>query len=40
MVKKQEERAIERIQRTALAIIGGEEHTTYSEAWIILKLIP
>ena len=29
---QQEERAIERIQRTALAIIRGEEHTTYSEA--------
>ena len=29
---QQEERAIERIQRTALAVIRGEEHTTYSEA--------
>ena len=28
----QEERGLERIQRTALAIIRGEKHTTYQEA--------
>ena len=29
---QQDERAMERIQRTALAIIRGENHTTYKEA--------
>ena len=29
---QQEERDLERIQRTALAIIRGEKHTTYQEA--------
>jgi hypothetical protein len=29
---QQEERGLERIQRTALAIIRGEKHTTYQEA--------
>ena len=29
---QQEERGSERIQRTALAIIRGEKHTTYQEA--------
>ena len=29
---QQEERGLERIQRTALAIIRGEKHATYQEA--------
>ena len=34
----QEARALERIQRTAVAIIRGENHTTYSEALTFLNL--
>ena len=36
---QQDERAMERIQRTALAIIRGERHTTYKEALEYYKMI-
>ena len=35
---QQDERAMERIQRTALAIIRGENHTTYKEAFDHVKM--